>query len=321
MSEPGNPNTVADGYSRTDQRVPIATSTTPVAPPLDFDYNDGLADPADFDNDGGYGATAVDDESTDEGSESKVDADPRIMDPSQTGVDRHLPHPDHPHMEQTHEGEHRYDHGDIASLKITRATKLYAFCAALNSCNLGYDIGVNTGAGPLVQDSLGLSDLQLEIFMGSLNLFAMVGALSSNWITDKLGRRWAFRLAAIGFIFGTVIQAGAGGYASLMLGRAFVGLGVGFGLAIDPMYISEISQAAHRGQLVTWSEIGINVGILLGFISGLLFSRVDEDIAWRLMYSLGAILPCCVIYTSVSCRSLFGWWYSASIVALNYCLV
>jgi len=120
------------------------------------------------------------------------------------------------------------------TLQITRSTKIYAFCAALNSCNLGYDIGVNTGAGMLLQDTLSLSDVQLEVFMGSLNLFAMVGALCSHWISDKFGRRWSFRVAAIIFIFGTVIQSGAGGYASLMFGRAFVGLGVGFGLAVDP---------------------------------------------------------------------------------------
>ena len=295
MGEP-NPNTVADGYSRTDQRIPIATSTTPVAPPLDFDYNDGVPDPGD------YGATGEEEEDSydNESKDSSHQAGRRSSTANETGVDHHLPHPDHPHMEQTHEGEHRYDHGDIATLKITRSTKLFAFCAALNSCNLGYDVGVNTGAGPLLQDSLNLSDLQLEIFMGSLNLFAMVGALSSNWVSDKLGRRWAFRIAAIGFIFGTVIQSGAGGYASLMLGRSFVGLGVGFGLAVDPVYISEISQAAHRGQLVTWSEIAINVGILLGFISGLVFSSVDEDIAWRLMFAMGVILPCFVIYFSVS---------------------
>ena len=61
-------------------------------------------------------------------------------------------------------------------------------------------------------------------------------------------------------------------------------------------YISEISQAAHRGQLVTWSEIATNIGIVLGFLSGLVFSAIDENIAWRLMFSLGAVLPCFVIY-------------------------
>lgn len=307
MREP-NPNTVADGYSRTDQRVPIATSTTPVAPPLDFDYNDGVnaADRAgDFDNDVGdanYGSTHREEEEddVDGGGGGGGGEDSRPLRPHETGVDRHLPHPDRPRLLQTHEGEHRYDHGDAASsvLKVTRHTTLYAFCAALNSCNLGYDIGVNTGAGPLLQSSLGLTDLQVEIFMGSLNLYAMVGALSSHWISDRLGRRWAFRVAAMGFIFGTVIQSGAGGYASLMLGRAFVGCGVGFGLAVDPVYIGEISQAAHRGQLVTWSEIATNVGILLGFVAGLVFADVDEGVAWRLMFALGAILPCIVIYVS-----------------------
>lgn len=110
----------------------------------------------------------------------------------------------------------------------------------------------------LVQESLRLTDLQLEVFMGSLNLFAMVGALCSSWFSDRLGRRWAFRIAAVGFIFGTVVQSGAGGFSGLMIGRTFVGLGVGFGLAVDPVYIGEISQAAHRGQLVTWSEIAVS---------------------------------------------------------------
>jgi sugar porter (SP) family MFS transporter len=180
--------------------------------------------------------------------------------------------------------------------KITRANKLYAFCAALNSCNLGYDIGVNTGAGMLVQNSLVLSDVQLEVFMGSLNLFAMVGALCSHIINDKFGRRWSFRVSAIIFIIGTILQSVTHDYVVLMIGRAFVGLGVGFGLAVDPVYISEISPAAHRGQLVNMSEFAINLGIVFGFASGLIFASVDEDVAWRWMFSLGAILPCFVIY-------------------------
>ncbi|KAL3792821.1 hypothetical protein HJC23_002628 [Cyclotella cryptica] len=283
-----NPNTIADGYSRTDQHFPIATSTTPVAPPLDFDYNDGVANA--FDSEETYGATAP----THVNNDGDDDDDADDSQASETGMDRHLPHHDNPLLAQTHEGEHRYDHG--TPLKITRATKLYAFCAALNSCNLGYDIGVNTGAGMLVQESLGLTDLQLEIFMGSLNLFAMVGALCSSWFSDRLGRRWAFRIAAVGFIFGTVVQSSAGGFAGLMVGRTFVGLGVGFGLAVDPVYIGEISQAAHRGQLVTWSEIATNVGICLGFLAGLVFSSLTANIAWRLMFCIGAILPIIVIY-------------------------
>ena len=53
-----------------------------------------------------------------------------------------------------------------------------------------------------------------------------------------------------------------------MCGRFVTGLGVGLGLAIDPVYIAEVSPPKHRGRLVTWSETATNVGILLGFVSG-----------------------------------------------------
>lgn len=182
---------------------------------------------------------------------------------------------------------------DDENLTVTRATKIFAMCAALNSCNLGYDIGVNTSAEQLLQDenSLALTDNQLQIFMGSLNLFAAAGAFGASAISDRYGRRGGFIVAAVGFVFGILLMCFSQSYGSLMFGRMFVGLGVGFGLAVDPIYISEISPPKFRGYLVTWSEIAINVGILLGFSSGLVFGNVAPDRAWRLMFGMGCILP------------------------------
>ena len=153
-------------------------------------------------------------------------------------------------------------HGDAHAIPIplSKNLYLYTFCAALNSCNLGYDIGVNTSVGKLLEKSLNLSNAQLEIFLGSLNLFAMVGALGAQFVSDGLGRRRAFQVSSIIFIIGIIIMSCSYNYYLLLFGRMFVGLGVGFGLAIDPIYISEISPACYRGQLVTWSEIAINVG-------------------------------------------------------------
>eukprot|EP00562_Extubocellulus_spinifer_P006675 CAMPEP_0178533400 /NCGR_PEP_ID=MMETSP0696-20121128/34470_1 /TAXON_ID=265572 /ORGANISM="Extubocellulus spinifer, Strain CCMP396" /LENGTH=539 /DNA_ID=CAMNT_0020165427 /DNA_START=231 /DNA_END=1850 /DNA_ORIENTATION=- len=203
-------------------------------------------------------------------------------------------------LEQTHEGEFHGDHGDgSVPVAITSKTKLFAFCAALNSCNLGYDIGVSSEAGMLLKDSMMLSDTQVEIFMGSLNLFAMVGALLSHVIADRSGRRGAFIIAAVSFIIGVIIQSAAQNYGTLMAGRLFVGLGVGSGLAIDPVYIAEISPAAHRGRLVTWSEIALNVGIVLGFASGAIFYSLPSDTAWRYMFALGAILPTIMIFLAI----------------------
>ncbi len=168
-----------------------------------------------------------------------------------------LPTPGTP---KSHVGEHYGDHGEGGKIPITKACYTFAFCAALNSCNLGYDIGVNTDAGPMLKRGMDLSNVEFEIFTGSLNLFAMIGALFAHSISDRFGRRGAFVVAAAGFIFGVLVMSCAGSYGMLMFGRIFVGLGVGFGLAIDPVYIAEISPAAHRGYLVTWSEIATNVG-------------------------------------------------------------
>lgn len=96
-------------------------------------------------------------------------------------------------MVHSHPGEHHKDFsGDPSHVKITRSTYKYVLCAALNSCNLGYDIGVNTQAGPLLQDAMNLTDSQLEILLGSLNLFSMIGAAGANFVTDRYGRRKSF---------------------------------------------------------------------------------------------------------------------------------
>ena len=139
------------------------------------------------------------------------------------------PSPQQPY--KTHPGEHHEDFSD-GNLKLTRKTYIFAMCAAINSCNLGYDIGVSTNAGGLIQRDMGLTDVQKELFIGSLNLWSIFGSLFAHWICDKYGRRYSFQVAAVGFIVGLVIMALAPSYTILMIGRVFVGLGVGFGLAV-----------------------------------------------------------------------------------------
>ena len=72
---------------------------------------------------------------------------------------------------------------------MPRYVVLLAMCAALNSCNLGYDIGVNSGVGPHLQakgEGMHLSDLQLELFFGIFGLAAMLGAAVAYTASDGL---------------------------------------------------------------------------------------------------------------------------------------
>jgi sugar porter (SP) family MFS transporter len=102
-------------------------------------------------------------------------------------------------------------------------------------------------------------------------------------------------VAAIGFLLGIAVMVLSNSYGLLLLGRLFVGVGVGVGLAIDPLYIAEMTPAKHRGELVTWSELALNVGIVFGFSSGLILKPIPDDREWRYMFLLGAILPLVMI--------------------------
>eukprot|EP00538_Stauroneis_constricta_P013176 CAMPEP_0119551002 /NCGR_PEP_ID=MMETSP1352-20130426/4407_1 /TAXON_ID=265584 /ORGANISM="Stauroneis constricta, Strain CCMP1120" /LENGTH=568 /DNA_ID=CAMNT_0007597005 /DNA_START=199 /DNA_END=1905 /DNA_ORIENTATION=- len=193
--------------------------------------------------------------------------------------------------------EHGLDHWQHqhSKTKITRSTYIFALCAAINSVNLGYDIGISPNVGPLIEKDLNLTTWEREAFIGCLNFWSMFGSLFAYWITDRYGRRRSFIAAAFTFILGVLLMASAQSYGALMAGRTLVGLGVGFGLAIDPLYIAEISPASHRGELVTWSEIANNVGSLTGFSAGLMFYKLDDDIEWRVMFLMGGILPVVMI--------------------------
>ena len=95
---------------------------------------------------------------------------------------------------------------------------------------------------------------QREIFVGSLNFWAMLGAAIAQTVSDRYGRRMTFIMAANGFLVGIFILIISSSYGMLLCGRMFIGWGVGTGLAIDPLYISEVTPAKHRGELVTDSE-------------------------------------------------------------------
>jgi predicted MFS family arabinose efflux permease len=58
------------------------------------------------------------------------------------------------------------------------------------------------------------------------------GAIFAHFFTDGFGRRYTFVVAALGFILGIGIMVLSSSYQGLLVGRAWVGLGVGIGLAV-----------------------------------------------------------------------------------------
>merc|ERR1719462_506401 len=138
-----------------------------------------------------------------------------------------------------------------------------------------------------IRDEFHLNDFQYSFVISIINVIAVFGSAVSAVVSDKYGRTRTLFTASILFFIGNFLMASCPNYAVLLLGRIFCGFGVGTGLAIDPLYISEMSPARYRGGLVSLSEMSVNIGITLGFLFDFIFSFLPVNIGWRMMLAMG----------------------------------
>ena len=66
--------------------------------------------------------------------------------------------------------DHRDDSDSAPVVTVTKATYLFVLCASLNSCNLGYDIGVSTEASRLIESDMGLTCTYLKMSRYSIHV-------------------------------------------------------------------------------------------------------------------------------------------------------
>lgn len=117
-----------------------------------------------------------------------------------------------------------------------------------------------SGAGIFIKEDLKISDVQLEIVMGVLNLYSLLGSAAAGRTSDWIGRRYTIVLASVIFFAGSLLMGFAVNYAFLMVGRFVAGIAVGYALMIAPVYTAEVSPASSRGFLTSFPEVFINIG-------------------------------------------------------------
>ncbi|CAD6210026.1 unnamed protein product [Miscanthus lutarioriparius] len=185
-----------------------------------------------------------------------------------------------------------------------------ALLASMNSVLLGYgrfgcvhcsslvghrydraDISVMSGAQLFMKEDLKITDTQIEILAGVINIYSLFGSLAAGLTSDWLGRRYTMVLAAAIFFTGALLMGLAPDYGLLMVGRFVAGIGVGFALMIAPVYTAEVAPTSARGFLTSFPEVFNNFGILLGYVSNFAFARLPVHLSWRAMFLVGAVPP------------------------------
>jgi sugar porter (SP) family MFS transporter len=164
-----------------------------------------------------------------------------------------------------------------------------AILASLTSILLGYDIGVMSGAAIYIKKDFKITDTEVEVLVGIINLYSLIGSAAAGKTSDWIGRRYTIVFAAAIFFVGALLMGFSTNYVFLMFGRFVAGIGVGYALMIAPVYTAEVSPASSRGFLTSFPEVFINGGILLGYVSNLAFSGLSLHLGWRLMLGIGAV--------------------------------
>lgn len=117
-----------------------------------------------------------------------------------------------------------------------------------------------SGAVIYIKEDLKISDVQIEILVGTINIYSLVGAALAGRTSDWIGRRYTIIFASAIFFAGAILMGFATNYGFLMFGRFVAGIGVGYALMIAPVYTAEVAPASCRGFFTSFPEVFINGG-------------------------------------------------------------
>ncbi|CAN6225612.1 unnamed protein product [Urochloa humidicola] len=172
---------------------------------------------------------------------------------------------------------------------------MFAFlCATLASMTtilMGYNLALMSGAELFMREDLSLSDEQVEVLSGSMNLFMLASILAAGWTADAIGRRGTIVLANAFLMAGALAMSLGRTYPALLAARFVTSLGVGFAVVVAPVYAAEIAPASSRGALSSLPEIFVNAGILLGYVSNYALAGLPLRLGWRAMFAAGVAPP------------------------------
>ncbi|GAB4829376.1 Fibroblast growth factor 3 [Ancistrocladus abbreviatus] len=160
-----------------------------------------------------------------------------------------------------------------------------AFSAGIGGLLFGYDTGVISGALLYIRNDFKSVDRKTVLQESIVSMAvagAIIGAAVGGWLNDRFGRRFAILLADALFFAGAVIMAAAPNPGALIVGRVFVGLGVGMASMTSPLYISEASPAKIRGALVSTNGFLITGGQFLSYLINLAFTKAPGTWRWML---------------------------------------
>ncbi|KAL6841615.1 hypothetical protein ACP4OV_028554 [Aristida adscensionis] len=202
-------------------------------------------------------------------------------------------------------GERRYGGG-----RITAFVALSCVTAAMGGAIFGYDIGTAGGVSSMdaflrgffpdvyrrmkgarrVSNYCKFDSQLLTLFTSSLYVSGLLTAvLLASWVTARRGRRPSMILGGVAYLAGAAVSGGAVDVSMAILGRALLGVGLGFANQAVPLYLSEMAPARYRGAFSNGFQFSLCLGALLATVVNFGAEKITGGWGWRLSLSLAGL--------------------------------
>lgn len=177
---------------------------------------------------------------------------------------------------------------------MKKITQFYTHLAALSGLLFGFDTVVISGANLPLKAVWETSDWFHGFFIMSVALWGTVlGALFGSIPCNKIGRKNTLFWIGVFFLISALGTALATDPFMFSFFRFIGGIAIGASSIAAPTYISEISNASHRGRKVMQYQLFIVVGIVLAYTSNFILQGVGGSNDWRWMLA-AELLPALV---------------------------
>lgn len=128
-------------------------------------------------------------------------------------------------------------------------------------------------------------------------LVSALGGALAGVLADKIGRVRTLQLTVATYTLFTVLCGFAPNFETLLVFRAFQGLGFGGEWAAGAILVAEYAQTKYRGRTVAYVQSAWAVGWGLAvLVYTLVFQFVSEDLAWRVLFWTGALPALLIIW-------------------------
>ncbi|WP_107655460.1 MFS transporter [Nocardia suismassiliense] len=173
-----------------------------------------------------------------------------------------------------------------------------AFLGAFGGYGLdAYDFQVLPLALGAISSYFVISSGQAGLLTTVTLLVSALGGALAGVLADKIGRVRTLQLTVATYTLFTVLCGFAPNFETLLVFRAFQGLGFGGEWAAGAILVAEYAQTKYRGRTVAYVQSAWAVGWGLAvLVYTLVFQFVSEDLAWRVLFWTGALPALLIIW-------------------------